>query len=242
MHYKTNRLNHDFQIAYFIAGACQTPDAAYAILCDLKEDRELALKNAEAGALRSRAKSIRALEAMNSADEATRLEGEADLVEINAFADTVKASIEAAVAELATINKCIDLIQPLRKYAYLPDALAHEAAQAEEWKQQLIVTAENHLVANGSIPADHFATMRMHPAFASEIMPALEGTATLMEMHRGSACYMEVMAAHLSRPVPFKALLTQTVPAISDTGTRDSREMTVEGTDRRALLAEASTH
>lgn len=216
MHYKTNRLNHDFQIAYFIAGSCQTPDAAYAILCDLKADRELALKNAEAGALRSRAKFVRAIEATNSTDEATRLEGEADLLEINAFADTVKANIDAAVAELATINKCIEVIQPLRKYAFLPDALAHEAAQAEEWKLQLIVTAENQLVSQGCIAHDHFATMRMHPAFASEIMPALDKTRALMQAHRNSDKYSEVMTKHLQRDQQqFKALLTETVPKLT---------------------------
>lgn len=185
MHYKTNRQNHDFQIAYFIAGSCQTPDAAYSILCDLKEDRSTALKNYEAAKLRERAKIIRAERMMADKDEAVRLEGEADLAEIQAMADMVRNNVEAAIAELEFIQKCQDALQPLRKYAHLPDAVAHEAAQQEEWKLQLIHTGENQLVCQGMIGADHYSTMRMHPEFATAILPALETTQQLLGLARG---------------------------------------------------------
>jgi hypothetical protein len=178
MHYKTNRLNHDFQIAYFIAGSCQTPDAAYSILCDLREDRSNAIKSYKAGKLR---------------EQATRLEGQADIAEIEALAETSQANYEAALAELATIEKCIAAVQPLRKYAHLPNIEAHEAAQQEEWKLQLIHTAENHLLTSGSIPADHFSTMRMHPQFASDIMPALDETRQLMSSPEGAAKLLQKM-------------------------------------------------
>jgi hypothetical protein len=181
MHYKTNRLNHDFQIAYFIAGSCQTPDAAYSILCDLREDRSNAIKSYKAGKLREQAKIIRANRLIESDDEAIRLEGQADIAEIE------------ALAELATIEKCIAAVQPHRLYAHLPDIEAHEAAQSEEWKLQLIHTAENHLLTSGAIPADHFSTMRMHPAFVSEIMPALEVTRQLMTSPEGAAKLLEKM-------------------------------------------------
>jgi hypothetical protein len=178
MHYKTNRQNHDFQIAYFLAGACHTPDAAYSLLCDLRDDREDALKNVKAVELRMKAKSIRAKRKIESEDEAERLEGEADLSEIEASLETGQKNIDAAQAELATILACIEKVQPLRKFSHLSDAEAHEAAQAEEWKLQLIHTAHNHLLMTGTVPADHFATMRMHPAFKSEIIPAIS------DMHR----------------------------------------------------------
>jgi hypothetical protein len=195
MHYKTNRLNHDFQIAYFIAGACQTPDAAYSILCDLKEDRSNAIKSYKAGQLREQAKILRAKRLIASGDEISRLEGEADIAEVEALSETSKANYNAAVAELATINKCIDAVQPYRKFAHLPDIEAHEAAQQEEWKLQLIHTAENYLITSGSIPADHFSTMRMHPEFASEIMPALDVTRMLMASPEGATKLID----HLER-------------------------------------------
>ena len=180
MHYKTNRQNHDFQIAYFIAGSCQTPDAAYAILCDLKEDRTTALKNYEAAKLRERAKIIRAERMIQDTDEAVQLEGQADLAELGAMADMVRNNVEAARAELEFIQKCMDALQPLRKYAHMPDAVAHELAQHEEWKLQLIHTAENQLVCHGIVQPDHYATMRMHPAFATEILPALATTQQML--------------------------------------------------------------
>lgn len=180
MHYKTNRQNHDFQIAYFIAGSCQTPDAAYSILCDLKEDRSNAIKSFNAHSLREQAKMMRAERKLLDEDAAVRLEGQADIEEMKAMQDTTQKNYDAALAELAFIDKCIEKLQPLRRFAHLPDHEAHEAAQHEEWKLQLVHTAENHLLNTGVIPPDHFATMRMHPSFATEILPALEKTKMLM--------------------------------------------------------------
>ncbi len=165
MHSSNNRRNHDFQIAYFLAGSCHTPDGAYSLLCDLKEERVLALNNVKSSALKERAKRIRAERKMQSEDEADRLEGEADLAEIEAFVEVTAKNIAAAEAELATIEKCISLIQPLRKYAHLSDAEAHEAAQPEEWKLELISRAENCLLTTGGIPTD--------PLGAPEAIPNL---------------------------------------------------------------------
>ena len=152
MNSKNNRVNHDFQIAYFLAGSCHTPDAAYALLCDLRDDRAMAL------------------EASNGRSwwRFWRKPGPV-------AADVQARCIAAAKAELDTINKCIDRLQPLRKYSNLTDAEAHEACQAEEWKLELIFRAENFLLNGGVIPADHFAAMRQHPAFKDEILPAIEG-------------------------------------------------------------------
>jgi hypothetical protein len=181
MHYKTNRQNHDFQIAYFIAGACHTPDAAYAILHDLKEDRSNALKMFKAAKLREQAKTIRAQSLVdNSTDTPSQLEAMADLAEIEAMAETTAANYEAALAELEFIEKCIEKVQPLRKFAHLPNAQAFEAAQQEEWKLTLIHQAENSLLTTGTIPTDHFATMRMHPEFESAILPSINHVKMLM--------------------------------------------------------------
>jgi len=86
MHYSTNRVNHDFQIAYFVAGSCHTPDAAFAILCDLKEDRNNSIKVFAASKLREQAKRIKAQRLIASSDECDQLEGQADIVEADAMA------------------------------------------------------------------------------------------------------------------------------------------------------------
>jgi hypothetical protein len=173
MNYKTNRQNHDFQIVYFLAGSCHTPDAAWSLLHDLRDDRALALATSEAGALRTAAKVIRAQKRANSEDEAEALEGKADLVEVEAFQELTNRNVAAARAELTTIDKCIAALEPLRKYRSLSDADAHQAAQADEWRESLLFAAQNYLTTSGSIPADHFATMRMHPQF-EEMLPIVD--------------------------------------------------------------------
>jgi hypothetical protein len=187
MHYKTNRLNHDFQIAYFIAGSCQTADAAYSILCDLKEDRSNAIKSFGAYSKRDAAK-VRRAEAKiaeiemraicndhdRELNECDLLDAQADIEELRALADTTQKNYDAALAELAFIEACMEKLQPFRQFAHLPDAQAHEAAQFNEWKLQLVHTAQNHMLSTNNIPADHWATMRMHPAFEKEILPAID--------------------------------------------------------------------
>jgi hypothetical protein len=180
MHAKNNRQNHDFQIAYFLAGDCHTPDGAYALLCDLKEDRENALGLVESAQLREQAKRLRAQKLLASTDEADQLEGRADISEIEALAATTRRNVAAAKAELATIEKCMEILQPMRLYRHLSDAQAHEAAQRVEWKFELIRRAENFLMTQGTIPADHFNTMRLHPDFKSDILPALANVKALV--------------------------------------------------------------
>lgn len=144
-----NRRNSDFQIAYLLAGKCHTADAAYAMLCNLREERELALFEAN--------------------KVAVQFEGRND-IESTVF----KRNIEAAKKELETINKCIERVQPLRKYSNLPDDEAHEACQREEWRLEFIERAENSLISIGTIPADQLSAMRAHPDFMSLIYPAIE--------------------------------------------------------------------
>jgi hypothetical protein len=187
MHYKTNRLNHDFQIAYFIAGSCQTADAAWSILHDLHEDRDNAIKSFEAYSMRDRAK-IKRAEAIlakfvdpttqevleGNGDDPDYLDALADIVELRALAETVQRNYDAALAERAFIEKCMAKLEPLRRYSHLSPAEAHEAAQHEEWKLHLVNLAQNHLLSTNHIPHDHWDTMRMHPAFENEIFPAVQ--------------------------------------------------------------------
>jgi hypothetical protein len=174
MHAKNNRLNKDFQIAYFLAGSCHTADGAYSLLKDLQEDREMSLAMIESSELKQQAKILKAQRMIDSGDEVSILKGKSILMEAkNTKAFTLR-NIEAAKKELEFINKCIEKIQPHRRFKDLPDPEAHEAAQYDEWKMELISRAENSLLTNGNIPTEHFVTMRMHPAFIDEILPAIE--------------------------------------------------------------------
>jgi hypothetical protein len=174
MHSKTHRQNHDFQIAHFLAGKCHTPDGAYALLCDLKEDRKAAIANYQVSQKRVAAKLMRINKMLESEDAAERLEAQADLEEIENGQQTGKVLYDAAVDEANFIQRCIDAIQPHRKYAHLSDPEAHEAAQREEWKFELIERAENYLLCTGTIPHDEFSTMRSHPDFKQAILPAID--------------------------------------------------------------------
>jgi hypothetical protein len=47
------------------------------------------------------------------------------------------------------------------------------------------------------IPPDHFATMRMHPSFATEILPALEKTKMLLNSSGKSQEDGALLVSHL---------------------------------------------
>jgi hypothetical protein len=169
--YKTNRLNHNFQIANFIAGSCHTPDGMYAILCDQRDGRVAAIANYERNLLKEKAERIRAERLCSSSDEADQLDGQAKLAELDFSAETGQILYQAAKDELSFINYCIEQLQPFRKYSDMSDSEAAEKAQAEEWKLELMTRAENHLICTGFIPVDQFDVMRKHPSFKSEILP-----------------------------------------------------------------------
>lgn len=205
--YKTNRQNHDFQLAYFIAGSCHTPDAAYASLCDQRDDRKLALDTAKADALRKKAMKLRAEQKMKSEDRAIALDGEADLLELHAFEELILKNVAGAEAELAFIEELLAKLQPHRKYKDMADAEAHEAAQQEEWKLELLHRAENFLLTTGTIPPDHFSTMRMHPEFQNAIVPAITAMSNLMAQPGGKEKMLSICA---HKEFDFPLLLTTT--------------------------------
>jgi hypothetical protein len=180
MHAKNNRVNKNFQIAYFLAGSCHTPDGAYSLLKDLQEDREMAFAQLESSDLRIQAKIVKAKHDIEHGQEWEQLEAKAELAEIENNKKFSERNIEAAKQELDFINKCLEKIQPYRRFSHLTDPEAHEAAQHDEWKFELMNRAENYLLTTGSIPTDHFITMRQHPAFIDEILPAIENTKQLM--------------------------------------------------------------
>lgn len=186
-----NRVNHDFQILHFIIGSCHTPDGAYAKLKDLQENRIMALNSAKVAKLKERVIIEKAKQKLNSEDKIERLEGEAELAEIESFSEVTERNIKAAEAELKFIEDCIEKLQPHRKYKHLSDPEAHEAHQQEEWKYELIDRAKNSLLTTGSISPDEFKTMKMHPEFVSEILPAIDSCKRLMSQGKVSEILLE---------------------------------------------------
>jgi hypothetical protein len=173
MNAQNNRQNHDFQIVYFLAGSCHTADGAYSLLCDLKESREMALQSSRVARLREESKRIGIARRTKDEDEIVRLEAEADLLELDQNVELTQRLIAAAEAELATIVGCLEALEPRRKFSHLSLPEAHEAAQYEEWKLELLHRAENQLLTAGGITPDLLGTLRMHPAFISDILPKL---------------------------------------------------------------------
>ena len=173
---QNNRRNSDFQILYFLVGSCHTPDAAYSLLCDLKEDRELALSQIGSEELKKLATIKKNEEIINNPDskEYEVLLAKASLMDLEANKEITQRNIDAGYAELAFIKKCMDKLEPHRKYSHLPLPEAHQAMQQEEWKLELIERAENYLLTSGTIPHDQLSTMRQHPDFNEEITPAIE--------------------------------------------------------------------
>jgi hypothetical protein len=47
------------------------------------------------------------------------------------------------------------------------------------------------LITSGTIPADHFMTMRLHPAFKQEILPVIERTKQMLINKTESSILLE---------------------------------------------------
>ena len=171
--YKFHKQNTNLQIKHFIAGSYHTPDGAYIALKELAEERVAALNAAKVSAIRTEGKLAQAAAMKQSKFIWEQKEGEAIELEYALARETTAVLLQAAEAELQYINKCIDELLPMRKYAHLPDAEVAELVQTEEWRLELINRACNSLLTIGTIPTDQFATMRLHPDFNDWILPTI---------------------------------------------------------------------
>lgn len=127
--------NSNFQYAYFILGACNTPIEAHRKCMEAIEDREMAL---------------------DSAGKNTHLPD-------GAIGRNSEACMVQAKEELVFLNACRERLE--KAIGRVPTMEDYQANQREEWRLELEHRAENYLLTAGGIPPDHFATMRMHPDF-----------------------------------------------------------------------------
>lgn len=197
---KYHRNNTNFQIAYFLAGKCHTPDAAYIELLNLKEERENAIKSAETGKIRQQASLIKIQRRLKSDDEVDRIEAQADLEQFNHEIEFNDKLLLAAKDELKFIEECIDRLQPHRLYAHLPDIEAAEACQKDEWLLELKTRCENYMLTTGTIPTDHFAAMRLHPEFNNKLLPYIEQTQDALRNEDGHRLLLERTTAQYDLP------------------------------------------
>lgn len=183
---KPHRTNSDFQLHHFFVGSCHTADGAWAVLYAEKIALEDKLRHSEAQRLRRDAKIAAANEVFedSSALRSAILNAKADIAEANADVGTWTLNVEAAKNELATIVALMVQVEPHRKYSHLPLLAANEASQCEEWKRELMYRAENFLMTMGTIPHDHFARMREHPQFKSEILPHCNRVQALIKSNK----------------------------------------------------------
>lgn len=171
---KRHRNNSNFQLAYLIAGRCYTADAAYIALLNQRDDRIMALNSAQVQAKKNQARRARIQAQLVQADPITKLELEADLLELDLAQPMTDQLTEAAEQELAFIDFCIERVQPLRQYAHLSDAEAAEACQREEFRLEFQNRIENFMITTGQIPPAEFETMRHHPDFQSHLVPHMQ--------------------------------------------------------------------
>jgi len=200
MSVKFNRNNTNFQIAYFIAGNYHTPDAAYFALRNLQTERQRAVDSIPIVEIKWRAARMRLQERLQSAVEYERLEAQGELQELEIEIKNYQPLADSARAELQFITDCIAKIQPLRKYSHLSDAEAAEACQAEEWGLELQRRAENYLLTSGTIPHDHFNTMRLHPAFETQLLPHIERIHHALQLPDGATQVLKLTTPNKDIP------------------------------------------
>jgi len=193
---KPHRQNSDFQLRYFIAGSCKTPDAAYCILYSQMIDVESKVKNSESQEIDREIRKLKADRLLQSDDALSKLEGKKELLDLESSKYIWDMNILAARAELKCIKDLMAELEPMRKYAHLSILDASEACQREEWLLELKTRVENSLLSIGSIPADQLDTMRMHPDFHTEIAPHILGFSETMRV-TGAAIMADIKPTYL---------------------------------------------
>lgn len=190
---KPHRQNSAFQLKFFLAGSCSTADGAYILMYGQLVDMRDKVKSADAQLKRRQAK-LKSAEARHERakynldliknngegsalladvlqDEADMLEAEADKMEQENGVETWNMNLKAAQQELADIEAIMAELKPQCKYFDEDILIMSERAQEDEWLGELKKRAENFLLTAGTIPHDHFDTMRMHPRFKEELVP-----------------------------------------------------------------------
>jgi len=139
--------NSNFQYLHFILGACHTPIEAHRKCCEAIEDRLRAMD--ENTSIRKHwLTPIKALWNPKSSKWAKQ---------------NAQEHIDQAQAEVKFLTMCKDRLEAA--IGHVPTMDDYQQNQCDEWRLELEHRAENYLLCTGSVPPEHFVTMRMHPEF-----------------------------------------------------------------------------
>jgi len=170
--------NSNFQIRIFLSGRAHTPDEAYRVLRELEEERDCALDQARVGYMRTAGRiqwllswTARAIALIVPGGEITRAAAMTDIRQTQVRNEALVAEAER---ELAYIRSQITEIQPLRKFRGYPDHEAHQLAQCEQWRLELMWRVENYMAATGVVPPEQIEVMRLHPDWSGVLWPHME--------------------------------------------------------------------
>ncbi len=168
--------NSNFQTVAFIIGKCHTADEAYRKLqlqiLDRRKAIDAALISQKRAALAT-SKAQAVLRNFEASDD-DKAEALITLEEIGQETASLRPILEEAQREELFMVRLAEYLLPFRKYKDLPDHEAFQLIQREEWCLELIHRAQNFLYCSGTIPTDHFDTMRAHPDFRTIIAPAVD--------------------------------------------------------------------
>jgi len=185
MYSKFRKNNSNFNTLYFLIGSCHTPEGAYFLIKENIDVRKTTLDQYKANLLRNEARLIELNSKLAEAKtEAKKLKIEADLLDLKNSTESNSLFYESALDEYNFLLDCLEKLDGIRENRDLSDIQAHEASQRVEWRLEMIFRAENFLLTQGRIPADEFATFRMHPDFQSHIFPAINELSNLLELSK----------------------------------------------------------
>jgi len=178
-----HRNNSDFQLRYFIAGGCHTPDGAWNVMYEQKLDIQFKIEHTKAQIIRRKIRKIELEQNYNDPNisELDKLRLEAELIEFDAGEGMLELALSGAEKELNTIKTIMDELEPYRKYSHLPLLEATEAAQQDEWREEFKHRIENYLITQGTIPEDQIRAMRNHPDFETNLVPHIRQVTQALE-------------------------------------------------------------
>lgn len=178
-----HRNNSDFQLRYFIAGGCHTPDGAWNVMYEQKLDIQFKIEHTKAQIIRRKIRKIELEQNYNDPNisELDKLRLEAELIDFKAGEGMLELALSGAEKELNTIKTIMDELEPYRKYSHLPLLDATEAAQQDEWREEFKHRIENYLITQGTIPEDQLRAMRNHPDFETNLVPHIRQVTQALE-------------------------------------------------------------
>lgn len=172
MHWKHSR----FDIVYLVLGNCHTVDEAYRVLCELEEDRQMAINTSYAESKRAEGKVISAkvtiADPRSSHTELKR--AESYIMETDARRVVTQLALDEAKRELSFIQSLKEKLRPHRMFGDYADYDAFQLIQPIEWRYDIFWQMYSQMsTQQGQIGSEMFALIKAHPD-ANMLLDGLE--------------------------------------------------------------------